>query len=109
MLIEKLKGIQTREGLSDTQFAKNIGIHRVSWQRIKNRRKPFGIKFLRFVRKAYPELKNDIDIFLSGKITSVYSTEACCSDDAQSHYNQNPGGLWDSLKGFIGKITNYRF
>lgn len=84
MLIETLKHIQARDNLTDKQFARNIGIHRVSWQRIKNRRKPFGKKFLKLIRKAYPELKDAIDIFLSTDATSIGNEVTIISDTPQT-------------------------
>lgn len=71
MLIDTLKHIQARDDLTDGQFAKKLGIHRVSWQRIKSRRKAFGKHFLSCVRQAYPELKDEIDIFLVGEATNA--------------------------------------
>jgi citrate lyase beta subunit len=50
--------------LTDTQMASKIGMNRVSWNRIKNRKTRFGKKFLTGVSKAYP------DIFLLSKVTN---------------------------------------
>jgi len=69
MLVNALREIQARENLSDQQFADRLGIHRISWSRIKNGRAPFGRKFLSCARQAYPELKDVIDIFLATDAT----------------------------------------
>ena len=69
MLVNALREIQAREKLRDQQFADKLGIHRISWSRIKNGRAPFGRKFLSCARQAYPELKDAIDIFLATDAT----------------------------------------
>lgn len=69
MLVNALRGIQAREKSSDQQFADRLGIHRISWSRIKNGRAPFGRKFLSCARRAYPELREVIDIFLATDAT----------------------------------------
>lgn len=51
-LIEQLK--QFQGDLTDQQFANKLGIHRVSWQRIKNQRVPISDKFLVRVHRAFP-------------------------------------------------------
>lgn len=105
MLIEALKHIQARDNLTDQQFADIIGVHRVSWQRIRNRRKPFGRHFLSLVRRAYPELKDAIDIFLSQDVTSASNSAVDVSPTLhQSHHKQNLRGLWDKAREFILRV-----
>ena len=61
MLIEMLKQIQKREGLSNSQFAAKLNIHRVSWYRNKR----LGVISSDILLRAlgiYPELK---ETFLS--------------------------------------------
>ena len=53
---------QVKECLTDLEFAARLGIHRVSWQRIKHRHAKFGKKFMAGARKAYP------DIFLPANV-----------------------------------------
>ena len=65
-LVETLKYIQARDKLTNEQFAKKIGIHEVSWSRIRNYKKGIGEKTLRGLRQAYPELKEAIDCYLAG-------------------------------------------
>lgn len=107
MLIETLKQIQARDNLNDQQFANALGIHRVSWQRIKNRRKPFGRHFLSCARKAFPELKDAIDIFLSQDVTSTGNSVVDVSPTPfQSPHNQNLRGLWGWVKELVGRVRN---
>lgn len=63
-IVDEIIDKQYAEQLTDTQVASRLGIDRVSWNRIKNRRAKFGQKFLSGVYKAYP------DIFLSSKVTN---------------------------------------
>ena len=62
-LIQVLKYIQTRDGLNNEEFSKKIGIHEVSWSRIRNYKKGLGEKTLRGLRRAFPELKEAIDSY----------------------------------------------
>ncbi|MFH1775077.1 MAG: hypothetical protein ABH839_00245 [Chloroflexota bacterium] len=73
MIVQALKDIQGRDGLSDRELARRIDVHRVSWSRIKTGRAPFGVKFLSGVRRAFPELKDEIDIFLAANVTAINS------------------------------------
>ena len=59
MVVEKL--IQLQGKLTDRQFADLLGIHRVSWVRIKNGKVPVSDKFLVRVNRVFPHL----EIFLS--------------------------------------------
>lgn len=68
-LIEVLGQIQSGNQLTDQQFAARLGIHRVSWSRIKNGRVGMSQSFLKKILMAYPELKPNIDIFLFGDVT----------------------------------------
>ena len=115
MIIDNLKAIQTKYGVSDAQFAKKLGIHRVSWQRIKNRRRKFGLKFIMRVWRVYPELKNEIDFFLSSRLTDVNNYESFATgttvypDADETPSNQNIRGIRGWLVTFIGKVKNIRF
>ncbi len=81
MLIEELKRLQAKEGLTGKQFAVKLGIHEISWRRIKNRRAGIGIEFLKGVRRAYPCLKDVIDTLLAGE--AVRNTPAKLSNQQQ--------------------------
>ena len=101
MLIEILKHIQARDNLTDQEFADKIGIHRVSWNRIK-RGTIFGRKFLSGVRQAYPELKDAIDIFLCGEVANddkVVTT--ITTSPAEPSQNGKIARFRAWLKGFI--------
>lgn len=97
MLIEILKQLQVRDNLSDQEFAEKIGIHRVSWNRIK-RGTIFGKKFLSGVRQAYPELKDDIDIFLAGSVQGGnLNVLTDTTAPTETHQNKGQGSLLKRL------------
>lgn len=102
MLIESLIIMQQRAHLTNQEFADKLGIHRVSWQKIKSGKVKFGRKFLSNVRQAFPEMRGDIDIFLSsnastdniGETTNNYDT----SENTQKRYL---GGWGDRVIHFL--------
>lgn len=55
-LIERLIERQKNEHLTDGELARKLGIHRVSWQKIKHRKVAFGNKFYKAVKALYPEI-----------------------------------------------------
>ena len=86
MLIEELKRLQAKERLTGKQFAAKLGIHEISWRRIKNRRAGIGLEFLKGVRRSefytkYPRLCQAIDFHLAGE--AVKNTPAKLSNQQQ--------------------------
>ena len=101
MMIDTLKHIQARENLTDQQFADKLGIHRISWNKIKNYRKAFGTTFLKKVRLAYPELKPAVDSYLLGDIglLIIHSSH-------KRLYKRILGALYDFFDGIYQWILN---
>ena len=62
---------QVKDCLTDLEFAARLGIHRVSWQRIKHRHAKFGKKFMAGARKAYPDIFLLTDVRISNITTPV--------------------------------------
>lgn len=98
MIIDELKQLQSNQ--TDQEFAEQLGIHRVSWQRIKNRRVPVSDKFLMRVHRAFPEL----DVFLTFDATP--SKQRVTEDITIPSQNAQDGKLgrfrgW--LRGFINR------
>ena len=66
-LIDRLIERQKNEHITDGELARKLGMHRVSWQKIKHRKVPFGNKFYKAVKARYPEFflpsgaTNDLD------------------------------------------------
>jgi len=54
--IEKVKALQKKLDLTDTEFANMIGVSRDNWNRIKNGKRPLNDKFLAKVQRAFPEV-----------------------------------------------------
>lgn len=57
---DKLADIQKREGLTDSQIAEKLGIHRTTWNRIKNGATEPDQKTLRSLGHTFPELALEI-------------------------------------------------
>lgn len=67
-LIEKLKEIQAREGLSDYKFADKLGISHQLWQMTRTGKREIGLTILQATMKAYPGLSGDVLVFLSSDV-----------------------------------------
>lgn len=95
-VLEKLKQLQGN--LTDQDFANKLGIHRVSWQRIKNQRVPVSDKFLVRLHRAFPEL----NIFLVADATMKH-TKATSGDITTPSENARDGKL-GRLRGWLRSI-----
>ena len=60
-LLNALKVIQLNSHLTNKEFAEKLGLHELSWIRIKKGRAPVSDKFLVRVNRVFPEL----GVFLS--------------------------------------------
>lgn len=70
-LIKLLTQKQKEENLTDEYFALKLGVHRMTWYRIKTGKTGISLKFLRRVLLVYPELKKEVEIFLSVNVQKV--------------------------------------
>ncbi len=59
-LRERIKSIQERDKFTDTEVSKRLGIHRTTWNRIKNGKSEPDKETLRKLARIYPELGLDI-------------------------------------------------
>ncbi len=66
MIIEAIKKIQKREHLTDVVMAEKLGIHPISWNRIKNERAGFGKNLLKNAVHEWPELAKTVLDWLYG-------------------------------------------
>ena len=71
MIIRKLKQKQKEEGLSDKTFALKLGVHRMTWYRIRTRKTGISIDFLRRAVLIYPDLKEEASIFLTSNVATA--------------------------------------
>jgi len=98
-LIERLKELQGN--LTDQDFADKLEIHRVSWQRIKNRRVPISDKFLVRIHRAFPEL----NIFLTEDVAEVNKTVADVNHNASETLQDGKLAVFsERVKGFILRV-----
>jgi len=67
-LLEKLKGKQTQEGLSDYKFADKLAISHQLWQMTRTGKRDIGFAVLQGTIRAYRDLIPDVLIFFSGDV-----------------------------------------
>ncbi len=69
MLLKKLRQLQEEAGLSDTAFARQLGISQQLWNAIRlGTRQIIRPPLLTGILRAYPELNRDLLIFLSNGV-----------------------------------------
>lgn len=100
-LIEKLKEIQTKEGLSDYKFAEKLGVSHQLWQMTRTSKRELGLAVLQGIIRAYPELYRDVFLFLSGDVNITSQLVGL-----PTNYPQTPqdGKLGDFLSRLIVPI-----
>ncbi len=109
MNIDAVKNIQTKQGLTNQQFADKLGIEVGSWYRIKSGRAPLNDKFLVRVHRAFPEL----GIFLFTGVTGAATTKGNSSltlsggvalDNPQNTDEKLHKPILTRLKGWVRKL-----
>jgi transcriptional regulator with XRE-family HTH domain len=73
-LLTKLKEIQSREGLTDSELAKRLNCSRQLYQGIRTGKIPLGSKVLKGISIAFPELQADILLFLASDAKNCPNT-----------------------------------
>lgn len=96
MIIERLKLIQGQR--TNQEFADRLGIHKLSWVRIKNRRVPVSDKFLVRVLRAFPEMKTVVDLYISTKDIDHIG-------NISRPYQKPQNKIWGALKALLGKMA----
>lgn len=66
MLIHSLIEKQQAQQLSNTQFARRLGISRALWDLVRTGKRGFGERTLSGIVRAYPELIPEVLLFLRG-------------------------------------------
>ena len=64
-LIERLVTIQREKGWHDGVMAAELGVERSTWVRIRNGSRQPGSKLLQGVLRRFPEMKEEVCLFLS--------------------------------------------
>lgn len=67
MLIESLIEKQQAEHLSNTEFARRLGVSRALWDLVRTGKRGFGERMLSGIVHAYPELTPELLLFLRGE------------------------------------------
>lgn len=101
MLKEKLKELQTSEGLNDYKFADKLGISHQLWQMTRSGKRDIGLIILKAILKAYPELDRDVLIFLSGDVVITSGGVDLATDAPQPSQDGKLARFLSRLIGFI--------
>jgi len=97
LLIKK----QRDEGLTDSEMGERLGVSRVHYNYIKNKRSAVNDKFIMKAYRAFP------DIFLPNSFTSVKRDITGDKQDyPETSPNENLGSLWGRVKGLFKGIGN---
>lgn len=75
-ILEALKQRQERLGLSDSEFAKLLGVPRRTWGLTRDGTKPVRHKIAQAARRAFPELEPLCALFLLSYGTGVPPNES---------------------------------
>ena len=81
-LIDRLRDIQTKEGLSDHKFAKKLSISYQLWQMTRTGNRDVGLALAKGIVKAYPRLIGDVLIFLGADVVKVSGVDGELSRSA---------------------------
>lgn len=73
-LLEALRGKQRIEGMNDAQLARRLGISKALWSLIQSGEAEPGIKAVRGIVRAYPDLMPYVAIFL-GSESRILNTD----------------------------------
>jgi len=105
-LVEKLKEIQSRDGLSNRKFAKEkLGVSPELWRLTLNGQRRIGRAIQEGVLKAYPELKDDVfAIFLCGDVDVSPATSDLSTTPSQRSQNRFLGGLGGQVIHFLRSL-----
>jgi len=102
MIVDELIKLQKQRGLTNHQFAEILGIHKISWFRIK-RTRVIGADTLLQAFRVYPELR---EAFLS---SFAPITPAPSENYPQRRFNQIWGVFWHKLKASLKEIIRSLF
>lgn len=97
MIVKELIRIQKQRGLTDSQFAESLGIHKVSWYRNK-RTKVIGSDVLLRAIEIYPEVKEKfLSSFATDSITAVQDSNTTPAETTQD----------GKIRGFLRNIVDF--
>lgn len=73
-MLTKLADIQRREGWSDGQMARRIGLSRPQWNLVRNGRRPLTHATALRAAGAFPELTRDLIDLAAGSVNTAANT-----------------------------------
>jgi len=103
-LIDRLTEYQRYWRLSDHKFAERLGISSQLWQMTRTGKRDIGLSVLKGVMRAYPELEQDVTLFLRGDVDTMTSLVGSPTDDHQQPPAQYSGvfrGVFDKVHRFL--------
>ena len=93
MEVTDIIGLQTKYGLTDSQFAEKLGIRRTSWNKIKKGKRKLTDKCRMRVYNAFPEAVNFLSSYATQRIT--------IATEPHQPSQGGPGGVLKRLLGII--------
>lgn len=105
-LIDKLKELQAREGLSDYKFADKLAVSPQLWQMTRTLKRDIGLVILKAVMRAYPELYRDVLIFLGSDASILSNQFSDLSTTPAKTHQDKQGGVF--LGGLVSLILGLK-
>lgn len=101
MLLKKLRQRQEEAGLSDTAFAKQLGISQQLWNAIRlGTRQIIRPPLLTGILRAYPELNRDVLIFLSNGV----EVSTITVDNPPKRHQRHQNGKLRRFRGWLREL-----
>lgn len=70
-VIQEVKNRQVKEELSDTKFAKKLGISRAMWEAVLKGKREMGWKVMGAIHSTYPDLTDAILDLVDAKVLQL--------------------------------------
>lgn len=101
MLIDELE--KKREALhwSGHKFAQELGISHSTYSLIRRHNYRPGPKVLRSIVRRFPDLNEEVSLFLLGDVQCGKETVDNCTNPCQKPHNGQQGGLFGKLVSII--------
>ncbi len=108
-LVEKLKAIQARDGLSNRKFAKEkLGVSPELWRLTLNGERRIGRAIQEGILKSYPELKEDVlAIFLPSDVELSPDTSDLSTTPSQTSQNKISALFWRLYKALYYRLKGW--
>jgi len=107
-LVDRLVNIQKENGWSDGRMAAELSVERTHWLRLRRGNRLPGTKILKGVMGRFPELKEDVSLFLSSEGSKVTDCDRIVPETTQDdHYGASAvsrrlGYWWQCIRQRFG-------